>query len=529
MKGRFTRPYINSILVFLSGAAITSMAAFGIYSLGKQDEKELADTESEHIKTHFENFFEQSIATTKIISFLVENNLQESHFETVSAHLLNSNHFIGSVQINRNGIITHIYPLKGNESALGLNINSIPEQADAMKKAIELRQLYFQGPVQLKQGGVGIIGRYPIFKKDSLIGMASVILMRDSILDIMSLSKNGANSSFVYNIKHLEDAGETRKLFNDHSAFDKNPNQTSTRKIGNWMIQVKMVDPGYKGRMVIFLGVGFAFTIIAAYLTWILSIQPIKFRYLLAQKTRNLKTVNRQLKHHTEELEKSNSELEQFAHIASHDLKEPLRSISSFLTQLDKKYSDTLDVRGKQYIEFAVTGAKRMKTLIDDILAFSSVGKLEKNLEPVDLNSLIIRVQQMNYEQIQETNATLKVDHLPVIKSNGQLLFLIFHNLIGNAIKYRRNNTAPSIEIQATESKSEWVISVSDNGIGIDKTHHEKIFLIFQRLQSREDTEGNGIGLSIVKKAVDSLGGRIWLESEPEKGSIFYFSFPKND
>ena len=240
-----------------------------------------------------------------------------------------------------------------------------------------------------------------------------------------------------------------------------------------------------------------------------------------------LRKMNERLKRYTKELQVSNTELEQFAYVASHDLQEPLRMISSFMELLREKYGDVLDEKALQYIYYAADGAQKMKQIILDLLDFSRVGKNEDEMETIDLNELVDFVLQMHQKLIKEQNATIEVEELPTLKTYRSPLIQIFMNLIENSLKYGREGVNPQILIQAEENEEEWIFSIKDNGRGIDPEYFEKIFIIFQRLDSESKFEGTGMGLSVVKKIVKNLNGRIWVGSEVNKGSTFYFSISK--
>lgn len=242
----------------------------------------------------------------------------------------------------------------------------------------------------------------------------------------------------------------------------------------------------------------------------------------------SLKLLNKKLEAQTKELISSNEELEQFANIASHDLQEPLRMITSFLTQLEKKYYNKLDDKGKQYIQFAVDGALRMRNIILDILEYSKIGKdADIEMESIDINTIINDIWKINNKTVEKTKAKIQYQDLPVIHSFKTPIMQIFHNLIGNALKYKTPQTKPIIKVVAHDKESHWLFSVEDNGIGIQKEFQQKIFEIFQRLHTKNEFSGTGIGLAIVKKQIENLGGTIWVDSEFGKGSTFYFTLPK--
>ncbi|MCA2536323.1 MAG: PAS domain S-box protein, partial [Microcystis sp. M57BS1] len=235
-----------------------------------------------------------------------------------------------------------------------------------------------------------------------------------------------------------------------------------------------------------------------------------------------------QLKKRADELAVSNLELEQFAFVASHDLQEPLRMITSFLTQLDNKYNDILDEKAKKYIFFAVDGAKRMRQIIMDLLEYSRVGRIESALEEIDLVVLISEIEILLQKKVKEKNASIYYHNLPVIYSYKSPIRQVFQNLISNALKYSKVVIPVEIVIKCSAEKEYWKFSVADNGIGIHSEYFDKIFLLFQRLHARSEYSGTGIGLTVSKKIIDNLGGEIWVESEEGKGSIFYFTLPRN-
>ncbi len=242
---------------------------------------------------------------------------------------------------------------------------------------------------------------------------------------------------------------------------------------------------------------------------------------------KSLKTLNDSLKKRAQELALSNAELEQFAYVASHDLQEPLRMVTSFLTQLEKRYGTELDSKAHQYIEFAVDGAKRMKQIILDLLEFSRVGKYSDDLVQIHLEHIVEEVKVVMQREITDTGTKFIHQNLPTVLGYHTPLIQIFQNLISNAVKYRKASEPPLIRIAAEADGDLWKISVQDNGIGINPEYFNKIFVIFQRLHNKDSYGGTGMGLAIVKKNIDSLGGKVWLSSKEGEGSTFYFTLPQ--
>ncbi|MEU7102701.1 ATP-binding protein [Streptomyces longwoodensis] len=232
----------------------------------------------------------------------------------------------------------------------------------------------------------------------------------------------------------------------------------------------------------------------------------------------------------TVELRRSNTELEQFAYVASHDLQEPLRKVASFCQLLEKRYGDQLDERGRQYIDFAVDGAKRMQVLINDLLTFSRVGRLNDAREPVDLDQALDKALRNLTAAVEESGAAVdRPEDLPGIIGDPTLLTMLWQNLVGNALKFRHPDRTPHVTVTCgadPEDPAMWRLSVTDNGIGIPEQFAEKVFVIFQRLHGRDAYGGTGIGLALCKKIVEHHGGRIWIDTDHTDGTRFCFTLP---
>lgn len=239
-----------------------------------------------------------------------------------------------------------------------------------------------------------------------------------------------------------------------------------------------------------------------------------------------LEQLNFNLEKRAKELSESNSELERFAYVTSHDLQEPLRMVTSFLQLLEKRYKDKLDQKAHEYISYAIDGAERMKRLILDLLEYSRVNSSVIEKEDINVNEIIADLKLMYKNLLLETNGTINSENLPLIKGNKTQILQLFQNLISNAFKYR-SQKPPIIDISFKDNSSYYTFTVKDNGIGIDPKFFHKIFIIFQRLHKREQYSGTGIGLAICKKIVEKHGGKIWVASEPGHGSTFYFTVPK--
>ena len=238
--------------------------------------------------------------------------------------------------------------------------------------------------------------------------------------------------------------------------------------------------------------------------------------------------LHKSLDEHANELARSNAELEQFAYVASHDLQEPLRMVSSYMQLISQRYKDKLDSDGVDFIGYAVDGATRMQALIQDLLSYSHVGTQGKPFEPANCNYIVDQVIADLDSVIGDSGASVTRDDLPVVMGDTAQLGQLMQNLVSNGIKFR-GKAPPQIRVSKENRGNEWVFSVRDNGIGIEPQHYERIFLMFQRLHHRSDYPGTGIGLALCQKIVDRHGGRIWVESEPGKGSAFHFTIPAGE
>ncbi|WP_226008233.1 PAS domain S-box protein [Natrinema salinisoli] len=235
-----------------------------------------------------------------------------------------------------------------------------------------------------------------------------------------------------------------------------------------------------------------------------------------------------ELREYQRQLEESNERLEQFAYAASHDLQEPLRMVTSYLQLIENQYGDALDEDGEEFIEFAVDGAERMRQMIDGLLEYSRIETRGDPFEPVDLDDVLDDVREDLQIRIDKSNAEITTDDLPRVDGDDSQLRQVFQNLLSNAIEYS-GDEPPQVDISATRDGEQWIISVQDNGIGIDPNEQERIFEVFQRLHTHEEHSGTGIGLALSRRIVERHGGEIWVDSEPDEGSTFSFTLPAVD
>ncbi|MQP52009.1 MULTISPECIES: ATP-binding protein [unclassified Flavobacterium] len=515
-----------AIISFLVLLTISSFLTYRIYKIEYSKELLQVKEETSDVKNQLESMINNSLNVVKIIAFITEKNLDETDFESISKSLLEKNKYIDATQIVKDHTIYKTFPLKGNESTIGYNINADSLNKKILFEAIKQEKVFFEGPIKLIQGGEGIIGRQPIFKNNKFWGFAAVIVRTDNFLKTINLNNSGSSTLFDYQIVQKNNDLNEAKFFKNNTDFSTGIINKSYLPSGNWYLYVKLKEPQYLNKAIEFFISSILLSLIISIYLRKLSQEPIKLEALIKKKTSDLEKANKQLQTRAKELGEANKELEHFAYIISHDLQEPLRMITSFLTQIEKKYNDVLDEKGKKYIFFAVDGAKRMKKIILDILEFSRAGKYIDEKESIDLNDIMKEIK--GFYENEYPNGKFNYENLPTIVSYRSPIFQIFHNLVSNAFKYSKENLNPEINIKVVnQSKKDITFAVQDNGIGIEKEYLEKIFVLFQRLQSNEEIKGSGIGLAIVKKIVESLNGTIWVESEKDFGSTFYFKIPK--
>src|SRR5574343_35737 len=517
-----------ALMAFFVLFIITQTIAFRIFSVEKENEFLQVKEEAVNTKNQLENAINFNHNAVKIISFLVENDLEEKNFESVSKDLLEKNKFIDALQLVKDRTIIKTYPLKGNEITIGYNISSNKIHEKAALESVKKDKLFFEGPFKLIQGGTGIIGRQPIYKNNKLWGFSAIIIKQKTFLNAIGLNDTGSKNRFDFQLVEKNDNTKDKFLFKNKTDFNKGIIYKTFISSGEWYLYVKLKDPQHLNRASIFGFFGLALSIIIAFFIRQLAEQPIKLKRLVAEKTKDLEKLNYILDNRAKELSSTNKELEYFAYIISHDLQEPLRMISSFLSLLEKKYNDLLDEKGKKYIFFAVDGAMRMTSIILDILEFSRAGKYNEEPVEINVNDLVEEIIGYHKNAIKNRNVIIQYNNLPTIFCYKSPIIQIFQNLISNAIKYSKEDGDIIIQIDPFKAdKNTWGFAVKDNGIGIEEKYFEKIFILFQRLLTREQDSGNGMGLAIVKKIIENLGGKIWVESTVNQGSTFYFTIAK--
>lgn len=480
------------------------------------------------LKQRLERALSEGVTAVKTLAFMLEQDTDAFDFDRTAELLLSRNLHVDAVQRVVGDTIVNTYPLRGNEESIGYAVMEVEKHRRDALMAVSRREAFFEGPIELKQGGRGFVGRYPVFSEDSLTGFAAVIIKTETLLAAVELDKSGRTKFFTYQLRKAYSDGE-EFIFEHNTNYNTGCFASDRVRLGDWDVFVRLNNPPHIYKAALFLFTALFISAILAMLFGYLAQQSGKLERLVDQKTKRLNEANRQLEIQAGELKSANKELQQFAYVASHDLQEPLRMISSFLGLLEKRYADRLDDKAKTYIHYATDGADRMKAIINDLLDYAQSGARLGKKERVDTAAAVEEMKLLFKRSVEEKNAEIIAEELPVVSGHASVIRRVLQNLISNALKYSHENRSPVIRVTSRETESHWEISVADNGTGIPPAYFDRIFELFTRGPRTAGKEGTGIGLATVKKIVERTGGSVWLTSKVGEGSTFTFTVPKED
>lgn len=636
---------------------ITQFLTFKEVQLIRYSEEQVTSEQTNLISKRIVNSLTSAISAAQTLSY-IESRYGTEDFDEVAKEILENNPNLDVIQLLRGGEIIKVYPLEGNEIVLGYDILNDPSRSREAIRARDQKEVFFAGPFELRQGGVGIVGRLPIFKNEDFWGFSAVIIYLETFQLLIGLEDEIKEKFYVQLSKLNPETGEEENFLPEEDRANLSRIiETEFIDWGDWKLTVQLRKSSAWStkslaivlRVLLSMGLG----IVAWYLANIpailekkvnkqsrkLSLSNERFKYATratsdaiwdwnlkedkVYRSKNfeklfgykrselnsnnnfwdahihpedLKAVNANLKRVFEsesdyweqefrflksdgtyayvidkgiiirdkddqpvriigatqdltkikaseseliklseelqsrarELELSNEELEKFAYTVSHDLQEPLRMISSFLKLLEKKYGNLLDEKGQQYIHFASEGAVRMRQIILDLLEYSMAGNVGQK-EKVCLMEVLADIKMLHRNVILEKNAKLIYGQLPEIIASKAPMRQLFLNIIDNSLKYSKADQSPEINIEVKEDENFWQFGISDNGIGIDPIYHHQVFNIFQRLHTKEEFTGTGIGLAICKKIVETHQGKIWIESTVDIGTSIFFTIRKTE
>jgi PAS domain S-box-containing protein len=658
LKFFYKKPLFTGLFTFAISFLITQFLTYKEVELYRSYEENSTIEQANLIEKRISNGLSAAITAARTLEFIESRYGTENEFEEVAKKILADNPNLDVIQLLKGGEIIQVYPLEGNEPVLGYDILEDPTRSQEAIKARDNKDIFFAGPFELKQGGVGIVGRLPIFKDNEFWGFSAVIIYLETFKEIIDSSIGNQDQFYVQlsKVNPYTNSTEYFLLQEDEAQF------TGFREDifidwGEWSLTVILRKSEALSKVYLAFTLRFIFSLILGVVAWFLAKQPAmleekvlqqsqrlalsneRFKYatratsdaiwdwdfksgevyrsknfeklfgfkratlnsstdfwdsrihpddidrvqrnlkenIASERTyweqefrfkksdgnyafvidkgiilrddkgkplriigatqdiskikaseNSLKEISEQLKERAKELELSNEELEKFAYNVSHDLQEPLRMISSFIKLLDKKYGHLLDEKGKQYIHFASEGAITMRQIILDLLDYSMAGNVGQK-EKVCLHEVIEDVKLLHRNSIHQKNAKLIYDQLPEIVASKATIRQLFLNIIDNALKYSSEKREPLIEIKVKESPEFWHFEIADNGIGIAPEFHHQVFNIFQRLHTDDIYKGTGVGLAIAKKIIETHEGKIWVESELDKGTSFMFTIKKFD
>jgi PAS domain S-box-containing protein len=618
------------------------------YKLRLSLEREEVIYELNELENKLYNALNNGVSAVKTLGFYAqhEENIIPD-FEKIGKEILEINPLVDIIQYLDSGTIVAVYPLAGNEAVINYDVIADPSTNQGVIEAIRRKEVYFSGPLQLKQGGIGIVGRYPLFENDSLKGFAAIVIYTKSIFEKEGFKDKSEGKFSVRLTKTNPTSGEIENYLPQNGEIIPTGFLASRAiDLGDWTLSVQRIRSTAFSEGVFAISLRLILSIALGLVAWNLARQPALLRKKVDEQSNEILEANERfklattatsdviwdwdivtdkiyrselffkllgyedkeqtstngffrtiihpqdIKEVTEKLDETlesrdlfwekefrirkadntytyindkgyilrdadgkairmigatqdiskrkktelelidanqslanaNEELKVFAFLASHDMREPLRMISSFMSLLEKKYSKELDEKAHQYIAFAIDGAKRLTTLINDLLEYSKVGFDSNSIEKIDTKAILEEVLSLKSDLIRESNAQIIVGELPNIMGIKTPIQILFQNLIGNSIKYRKADSDLIITISGKVKNDFLEFCIEDTGIGIEPEYLDHIFGILNRLHPREKYSGTGMGLATCRKIVTQLGGKIWAESIVGKGSKFLFT-----
>ncbi|CAA7625672.1 putative signal transduction histidine kinase [Candidatus Terasakiella magnetica] len=507
------------------------LALLAVIRFDKLERDRLHDIERAQIRLELDGIRERLttaltgplLRTHGIVAQIVAHgDVTTEQFQKISEVLLRGHRNVRNFALSRGTVIAMVYPQLGNESAIGVNLRNIPEQWPTIERTISARRPVLQGPVPLVQGGEGLILRHPILlsSKDGTepryYGIASIVLNVPGVLDDSGIHIDDPHIRIA--VRDRGDGGG-KIFFGSHDIFGTDPVEMDVPfPYGSW--QLAAIPRNGWGQNSIELQ---RLRALELSLLLIVGLMAFGTATLVVNRVRRAE----QLKRLVAELTAANTELERFAHLASHDLREPLRTIVGFSQLLQKRYHGQIDAEANEFMGLIIHAARRMNDLIGDLVTYSQVTGKQAGFKPVDLGATCASVMDLLRESLSETDGKVTLGELPTITGDPVQLIRLFQNLIGNAIKFHHPTTPPEIEVTARPTAENWIISVADNGIGIEDSGAD-IFEVFRRLHRQDEYPGTGVGLAICKRIVERHGGTIWYEPNPSGGTIFRFTLPRD-
>lgn len=459
---------------------------------------------------------------TKSIAFLIEKGQLEENFNEAASRLLKQTPGIYGLQLVQDAVIVHTFPLEENEMVLGYDLSAKKPHVLSLEIAEDREDIYFEGPFLLKQGFLGIVGRYPIILADSLWGFSAVVIKCEELRDFLGLSISGENDGFIYQIVNSAELGNDTPLFEHVEPVDGEQGELISGSIDDWNFWVyKEVDKTW-------FFIGIAVIAILSLLIGLLAWHLVRLPQLLQEKIRKrtiaLVSATEQLRENSGRLEKQDEEIERLSFVASHHLQEPMRLIeiyvSRYVREMAKK-KEALTTEELLLIKEITEQSKKLKLIISDLSQLLSVPSLHADSETQGLKLIIQKILNHRLPKLDSGNVHANIEDIDV----PRVLFeLIVHHMIDNAIKFKHPNRELILTIEGRINDHNYSLSFKDNGVGIQEAYIPLIFDVFSKLN--HDCPGNGIGLAIVSKCVQQINGTVHCSSSLESGTSFMIHFP---
>jgi len=464
-----------------------------------------------------------------IIAFsesIKDQNEIARYFDDFAAGLIKNTSGIRALILAPNGTQTFVHPLQGNEKIVGRNIfaNVRPEQLEALQRTVESPHMVLNGPYQLLQGGLGLVARQSIYRDNEFWGLATIIIDMPAVLTEAGLEVQGESTKFALR----KSTGDV--FYGAQELFQAEPVVLPViLPDGQWQLAAgpqHSWQESVKPQMKVVRSLGYFILVLLLGLVYSMFIWQEQLKHIVLVRTAELKEKSVELKQVVARLQDSNLELEQFAYVASHDLKAPLRAVANLSQWVEDDLTDkNISEETKENLALMRSRTRRMENLINGILQYSKIGRGNIEVVAVDVDEVIKEI--IEDLALPKDMAIIVGAGMPIVHTNPTMLRQVFANLIENAIKYRDKNKKAHISITVVELDPFYEFTVKDNGIGIAPQFHEKVFGMFQILESRDKNESTGMGLTIVKKIIKYQGGSIHLDSQEGEGASFTFTWPK--